>query len=188
MSYMRGLIGLAVVSVVLLLAACGGGGGNALSPDSSSGNQTTNPDVASIELRTSNSTMGTSPSSSVQLTAVAKDKNNRVMDGVDVAFSTSSGELTVDRQTTDASGTALATFKPGQNAANRTATIEAAAGNFKDSVTVSIGGTQVNLSGPTSLTQGATQSYTAKVTDSSGNPVYGATFTVSSKNGNTISS
>ncbi|MDZ7811183.1 MAG: Ig-like domain-containing protein [Arhodomonas sp.] len=65
-------------------------------------------------------TLAASADSSVTLTAVAKDSDNRVVEGVEVDFRSDSGELVVQQAVTDASGQAIATLSPGSNVRPRT--------------------------------------------------------------------
>ncbi|MDZ7811182.1 MAG: Ig-like domain-containing protein [Arhodomonas sp.] len=100
--------------------------------------------VAAIELSTSADTLGTSPESTIVVTAVAKDSENRVLEGIEVSFGSDSGELVVQEGETDASGRATATLSPGQDTTPRIIAVSASAGQANDSIQVPV--EQANLS------------------------------------------
>jgi hypothetical protein len=130
------------------------------------------------------STPGATPAT---IKALLVDANNNVVPGAAVNFQATSGALTVTQATTDATGTAIATLSAGTSAQNRVITVTATSGASTASIQISVIGTSLTLSGPTSLVTGASGSYTATLTDSGGNAIVGQTITLVSANGNTLS-
>ncbi|MGH8458453.1 MAG: Ig-like domain-containing protein, partial [Nevskiales bacterium] len=123
----------------------------------------------------------------ITLTATVKDSNNTVLSGIDVAFGSSSGALQVIRGTTDASGTALVILTTGGDPSNRNITVTAtAAGPTTDSLVIPVTGTTLTLNGPSSLGLNSTGNYSATLRNAANEPISGASLTVISAQGNTI--
>jgi hypothetical protein len=118
--------------------------------------------------------------------ALLVDANNNVVPGATVHFTSNSGALTVTQATTDATGTAIATLSAGTSSQNRTITVTATSGGSTATIQIAVIGTNLTLSGPTSLVQGATGSYTATLTDSGANAIVGQSISLTSSKGNTI--
>jgi hypothetical protein len=121
------------------------------------------------------------------ITALVEDSSNNVVGGVPVAFSASSGAVEVTQATTGATGAATATLSTGGDTSDRQITVTGVAGATTATVTVSVIGTKLSLSGPSSLIMGNSGTYTATLVDSAGNPISGESVTVKSANGNTVS-
>jgi Bacterial Ig-like domain (group 1) len=118
--------------------------------------------------------------------ALVVDANNNVVPGVTVDFQATSGALTVTQAVTDATGTAIATLGAGTNQQNRSITVTATAGASNATIQVTVVGTTLTVSGPTSLVQGATGTYAVSLTDSGGNGIAGQTVAMTSASGNTL--
>lgn len=172
-------------AAVLALASCGGGGSGPITGGQAPGGTTSS--ANSLTLTTSVPQIPSDGSQSSTLTALVRDANNNVVTSVPVAFNSSSGALQVTQATTGASGTATATLTAAGDPTNRTITINATTGTIKATTTVNVVGTKMTLSGPTSLVQGTTGSYTATLVNSAGTGVEGQTVTITSSNNNTIS-
>ncbi|UDL04416.1 Ig-like domain-containing protein [Marinobacter sp. CA1] len=170
-------------SLTLFLAACGGGDGSsslAGGGDDGNGDDSNGTRVGTVQLLTSSTQIGSSESSSSTLTAQVKDNNGILLEGIDVQFSVNNnGTLQVERGTTDASGTAVATLSPAGDRRNRTVTVDARSGNKQDSVDVAITGTSLAIEGPSSIGFGDTATYRVLLNDSEGNPIPGVAIQVS---------
>jgi hypothetical protein len=126
-------------------------------------------------------------SSNATITAFVRDANNNFLPGVTVTFSASSGGLAVSSAVTDANGQATASLGTAGDPTNRSITVTATAGTKSATVAVGVVGTTVALSGPASLIQGNSGTYTVSLTDSAGAAISGETVAVTSKAGNTLS-
>jgi predicted small lipoprotein YifL len=178
---------MALTAAMFALAGCGGGNGSGpLTGNPAPSTQGTTPAVNSMTLTTSVPQIPTDGTKTATISALLRDANNNVMSGVPVSFQASSGALTVTKGTTGADGTATATLSPAGDPSDRTITVTADAGTSTASVTVSVVGTKLSLSGPSSLVLNDTGSYTASLQDSSGNGISGQTTTISSASGNKI--
>lgn len=170
----------------LLLAACGGSGGPV-------GEEPTptpiGPVPASLTLFSDMGSLRSSGADTANLTAIVKDANNVVISGVTVNFSANSGSLTVTQPTTNAQGQALATLGTPGNPENRTITVTATIANTTISETLSIAvtGTILNISAPTSMASGDTQSITLNLRDADGNGIGSQTINLTSGLNNTFS-
>jgi hypothetical protein len=118
--------------------------------------------------------------------ALVVDANNNVVTGTTVNFQATSGALTVTQAVTDATGTAIATLGAGTNQQNRAITVTATAGTSTATILVDVVGTTLTVSGPTSLVQGATGTYTISLTDSGSNGISGQPITLTSASGNAL--
>jgi len=126
-------------------------------------------------------------SSNATITAFVRDANNNFLPGVTVTFSASSGGLAVSSAVTDANGQATASLGTAGDPTNRSITVTATAGTKSATVAVGVVGTTVALSGPVSLIQGNSGTYTVSLTDSAGAAISGQTVSVTSKARNTLS-
>ncbi len=181
---MKKLLTLLVAIAAVALASCGGsntitgqGGGGA-------GGM-----VASVTVIASSPQLNSdvAATTSVSLTALARDAGNAVVEGVPVSFSTTSGSLTVTQPTTDASGQALATLTNGQDPTNRAITVTVTAGSASGQVVVNVVGTTLTVTGPASLALNDTAAYTVVLRDSNSVGISGRVVNVSSATGNTLS-
>lgn len=150
-----------------------------------------------ITLLTSSPQMPSANTKSVTITAIVQGSNNELLSGVPVTFQASSGAIVaaqtaagatgqVPAGTTDANGTAQATLTTPGDPTNRFITVTANAGSTSATVQVSVYGTALSISGPTSLVQSAQGSYSVSLTDSGGNAIASQTVTLTSANNNTL--
>jgi hypothetical protein len=150
--------------------------------------QTTNPttgaSVATIQLLTSTPSLGSSPTDSVDISAIVKDTNNNLMSDIDVIFSSNGGDLTVTQSSTSATGVAAANLTTASDPSNRTITVTATAGNISNSIQVAVTGTEISISGATTLVLGDTTSLTIFVRDSDGQGLTGQILDVSAQANN----
>jgi hypothetical protein len=149
------------------------------------------PSAASVEVISSLSSLLSSGPGAV-ITAFVKDAGNVGMADQVVTFSANSGTLQSASTLTDAAGVATATLIAGSNKSNRDIVVQVAAGAARGTVTVPVTGTSVSIAGVSSLqistvAKPVTASYTLRALDSSSNPISGATLTLTSSLGNTLS-
>jgi Bacterial Ig-like domain (group 1) len=191
---------LGTLAAALVMSGCGGNGGassfagNSSSSSSSSSSGGPTATVAAITLVSSSPQIQSDGSTPATITAIATNSSNVVVPGATVSFSSTSGALTMSTTTTgvtpgitDANGEAAATLGTPGNTTNRNITVTATAGTISATVTVAVVGTKISLTGPSSLIQGASGTFSASLTDSGGNGIAGATVAAVSAKGNTLS-
>jgi len=144
----------------MALAACGGSNDKAfVNPGSSSGASSgassggTTATVGSVTTSSSAATIPADNSSSATISVLVRDANNVAIQGVTVVFAASAGTLAVTQQTTDATGTALATLSASGAAAGTAITVTATAGTVSGKTTVNVVSSQQSLSLITSSPQ-----------------------------------
>jgi hypothetical protein len=151
-----------------------------------------------LTLLTSSPQMPSANTKSATITAIVQGANNQLLSGVPVTFQASSGAIAavqttagtaaqVSPGTTDANGTAQAALTTPGNPTNRVITVTATAGAASATVQVTVSGTTLSISGPTSLVQSAQGSYSVSLTDSGGNAIPSQNVTLASANNNTLS-
>lgn len=177
---------LVMAAATLALAGCGGGSGP-LTGASGSGGSPPPAVKYTVSLLSSSPQMPSDGSTPATITALVEDSSNNVVSGVPVTFTASSGAMEVTQGTTGATGTATASLSTGGDTSDRQITVTGVAGATTATVTVSVVGTKLSLSGPSSLIQGNTGTYTATLVDSAGNPISGESVSLKSANGNTLS-
>ena len=170
----------------LLLVACGGSGGPVGEPDP---DPVTGPVPASLTLFSDLGSLRSSGADTANLTAIVKDANNVVLSGVTVNFSANSGSLAVTQAVTDTQGQAKATLSTQGNPANRTITVTATVNGstLSQTLTIAVTGTILNISAPTSMASGDTQSITLNLRDADGNGIAGQTLSLTSALNNAFS-
>jgi len=179
--------------IALLLAACQGSGG-----DNGDDGDPADPgdpgdapsQVATLNLVASSNTLRSDAESAEEgneLTAIARDDNNNVVEGEAITFAADSGALQVTRDTTDAAGTAAAILTTAGNPRNRGIEVTASAGNAQSSVTIEVTGTQLDITGPGAVPIDNNATYTISLRDAGGDGIANETVLVSTKNGNTLS-
>ena len=170
----------------VLLSACGGGSDNTIVGQGGTGTLT---DIGSLTLITSQPQILSDGSDTATLTAIVRDENNNVVEGVTVIFSADSGSLAVSNPAvTDASGTVTAVLSTTSNFQNRTITITATAnGDYSDTVTVDVTGTTLQVNGPASLPLGDVGNYTVVLSDAGSRGISGQSVAITSTTGNAIS-
>lgn len=135
---------------------------------------------ATLEFFTSSLVLASSGSDQVELIALVKDEDNILMEGIEVAFSSDSGELSIVQGTTLADGTARALLTSQNNPENRTITVNAQAGNLSQSIAIEVTGTVVNINAPTSVILNDTGDVTIIVANSDGVGIANQSVTLSS--------
>ncbi|WP_286269324.1 Ig-like domain-containing protein [Thalassotalea hakodatensis] len=138
------------------------------------GNVVTGPQVSEILLYASNQQLSSSGAQGVLLTAIAKNSNNVLLSGIDISFvSQPSGSILipssedgVPSSTTNANGQATAILTTVGNPENRTIVVTASNGDISDDVNVYVVGTEVQLTGSSSLALDDASSFSINVLDS----------------------
>ena len=188
---MRKLKLLFVTAIIALVGGCSGGDNTLIVDPTVPDNTLPGAEIATLTLLTSAAAINSDGSQIATITALVRDANNNVMDSIPISFSADSGSLSVTQPaTTDANGMLTAALTPGGDLTNRTitvtATVTSTTSTTTTTITVAVTGTQVEISGVSSLPVGQSSIYLIVLTDSSGNPVGGASVTVTSALGNTI--
>jgi len=139
--------------------------------------------AASVDVVASSNRAGTG-GSAITITAVVKNSNNVTLVGAPIQFSSDTGNLVSSATATDANGAASARFSAGADRSNRTATITVVSGSVTSQLAVEIYGTTISVSGPSTLTLGASAPLSIKATDSTGAAVSGQSLSISGTLGN----
>lgn len=136
------------------------------------------PQAASIRLFASSQQLASSGAQSIELSAIAKDNNNNLLEGVTINFASDSGAL---GKVLDASGSSSnVTGSDGKVAmklstqdepSNRIILVTVTSGDITDSLEIEVVGTTVTLTGSSSLALDDETSYIVNVLDSDGNGV-----------------
>lgn len=160
---------------------------------------------AAINLFSSSATLaanGNTQATGVNLTAVITDLSSRVVPGVAVTFTASSGAIIVTQGTSDASGAAQAVLTTGGNSNPRSIVVTATAGTLTTNISVQVvgpaGGPTVgainliasSLQLPSDADSAASTgvvTLTALVRDANNNAVSGAPVTFSATSGQLVS-
>ena len=193
-----------VISVLAVIAACGGGGAKA--PDTGTGGTPTGGGVGNIpgtasgttntatglQLLVSNQTMPSAGGQTVDITVVALNASGRALTEKEILVSVTdpvtTGKVFTTSFPTDnktgTDGTLTGKLNLGTSKQNRTVTITATADGISSDNTVDVSGTEITLSGTTSLVLNQSTTVTISLKDSAGNPIQGAPVTITSKNGN----
>lgn len=182
-----------IIFATLLLTACGGdenstplaGSGN--NGAGSGGEQASQSNAASIQLITDSPRIGTSGNDSATVTAIVKSGGGVVLENAPVQFSSSSATLNVLSDTTDSNGRASVEVSAQGSTENRQISVTSASGSTSSSITIDVTGTEITLSGPSSVPLNQGTSFTAKLTDSDGNPITGETLNIESSANNAVS-
>ena len=143
--------------------------------------------VGSIAVVTSTPTIPSNSSLNADITAFVRDSSNRFMAAVPVAFTASSGGLTVVTGTTTAAGAASASVNAAGDPTNRTITVTATAQTQTATVAIGVTGSKLTLQGPTGLVLNQRATYQISLTDSGDKGIAGRTITISSARANTLS-
>jgi hypothetical protein len=144
------------------------------------------PKAASIRLFASSQQLASSGAQSIELSAIAKDQNNNLLEGVTINFTSDSGAL---GKILDASGSSSNVTGPDGKVAmelstqdepsNRVILVTVTSGDVTDSLEVDVVGTTLTLTGSSSLALNDETSYIVSVLDSDGNGVAKTTVTLS---------
>ncbi len=183
-------------AAILALAACSGGGDDksfvalpdpvvVVPPDPT---VPVIPDAASVEAITSNPQLQSDGGIPVIISALIKDANNNFIEGAVVQFSSDSGGIEQINTTTGVDGVATVRLSTQSDPTNRVIVVTATAGELSDTVNVNVIGTNLQISGPTNLAQGAVDTFTLVLNNANGQGIDRRTIDVTSSLGNTLSS
>ncbi len=198
--------GFAAVLFSLALAACGGGGtsvgigpssGGSSSSSSSSGSTSSSGSSSGATVRAS-VTLIVSPAqlpsaantvaAGSTVTAIVKDSNNNLVPNAAVTFIASSGAIgPVNGGVTDANGIATAVLTSAGDPANQTITVTADVGAASASIQVPETGTNISITGVSTVSSGGIASYTVKLLDSAGHGLANQTVALASSLSNGLS-
>ncbi|MGC1459434.1 MAG: Ig-like domain-containing protein [Steroidobacteraceae bacterium] len=176
-----------------ILSANGAGTGTAITVTASVGGisgtatVTVSSTQQTLTLLTSTPQIYSDGSATATITALVRDSSNNVTPGVLVSFVATAGALTNIQGTTDANGSATAQLTNAGDPTNRTITVTATAGTSSATVNVAVVGTSLVISGPSTLVQGSTGTFTVALTDYGKNGIGGKMVTLVSALGNTLS-
>ncbi|TPH17091.1 Ig-like domain-containing protein [Litorilituus lipolyticus] len=151
------------------------------------GNEGGSPDVANISLFASSQQLASSGAQEIVLTAIAKDINNNLLEGVAISFAADSGALEKidDTNVTGSDGRVAVKLTTVAEPTNRIISTSATSGAVMDSLEIQVLGTSVSLTGSTSLALDDNNSYIVKVLDSDGTAISNVDVTLSLTNEST---
>ena len=184
-----------LAAVLAVLAGCGGGSDTptAASATSTSGGSTT-PVVlaATVQLLVSSPQIPSAGATTVDLTAVVLSATNQTVSGRTVTFSTGTDSTAFINTisavgVSDTNGLVTAKLNLGGDKTNRKIVIIATADSVPSQPnSVDVTGTNITISGNTSLASGNSTTLTFTVKDSAGTAIPGVSLIVASAAGNTI--
>jgi len=137
----------------------------------------------SLALQTDMPQIPSNNSKAATITALVRDGNNNFVKGVTVAFTSDSGGLAVTQAVTDANGAAIAKLSTPNDPSNRNITVTASLGNQSGKIVIPVVGTNLSVSGPTSLVLGSSGTYNISLTDSAGTGIPATTVAIASTAG-----
>ena len=175
------------------LAATGVAAGTVITVTATSGGATGKTTVTvansqqTLQLTTSVPQIASNGSSAANITATLLDANNNAVSGATVNFSADSGVITGAPATTDTNGKAVVQLGAGQGSyQNRTITVTATSGSSTAQIKISVIGTSLTITGPSSLVLSQSGTFTVALVDSGGAGIAGQVVTLTSAKGNTI--
>lgn len=146
------------------------------------------PSGASLVALADAPSIGSDGGTTVTITALARDAENRVLADQQVEFGTTdTGAVLQDIvATTSASGVATAKLRI-VDPKNRDVTVRVRAGTLESAVVVTVVGTTVTVSGPSSVASGGSAQFTIALRNAAGGVLSGRTVTIASAAGNALS-
>ena len=186
------------VATITLLASSASGAGNVTASyegasssiaffSAGDGGEQVDVTVGSVVLIADTLQLGTGVSDKIELTALVRDSNNVVVQGVPVTFTTDSGELVPLDDVTAENGAARATLTTQTNKTNRTIAITARVQQQSSELSVAVVGNQLEIAAPASVVLGDNVTVDLFLTDSSGAGIQGTEIQVTSALGNPLS-
>ena len=143
--------------------------------------------VGSIVLIADTLQLGTGIQDKVELTALVRDANNVVLEGVPVVFFAESGELQPLDDATAENGVARATLTTQTDKSNRSMLVTARVQQQVSELTVAVVGNQLEIAAPDSIVLGDTVTIDLFLTDSNGAGIQGTEVQVASALENSLS-
>ncbi|NQY49137.1 MAG: Ig-like domain-containing protein [Colwellia sp.] len=136
------------------------------------------PVAASIRLFASSPQIASSGAQTIELSVIAKDENNNLLEGVTINFAANSGALAkiIDNSgnstnVTGPDGKVSMMLSTEDEPSNRTILVTVTSGDISDSLEIDVVGTILTLTGSSSLALDDKTNYIVKVLDSDGNGV-----------------
>ena len=147
------------------------------------------PEAASVRLFASSQQLASSGAQTIELTAIAKDENNNLLEGVTIKFIPDSGSVGAildangeSSNVTGPDGKVAMTLSTQAEPSNRTITVTVISGDVSDSLEVDVVGTSLTLTGSASLALNDETNYIVNVLDSDGNGVAKSEVSISASN------
>ncbi len=182
-----------VFAVLLALTACGGDDKSFVAPPEPiveppvDPTEPVVPDAASIEAITSNPQLQSDGGIPVIISALIKDANNNFIEGAAVQFAADSGGIEPINLTTGSDGVATVRLSTLSDPTNRVIVVTTTTGELSDTVNVNVIGTSLQITGPTSLAQGAVDTFTLILNNANQQGIAGSSVSITSSLGNTLS-
>jgi len=180
---MRKILGLTIALAAALLAGCGGStlyGDPPADPTAPIPAQT-------MTILTSTPQIPSDGSTGAIITAVVRGAQNQFLPDVPINFTATSGGISTASALTDQNGAATTVLTAAGDPVNRTITVTASNGPVTLSINIDVTGSQLTMSGPSSLVLGGSPgAYVATLVDSGGRGLIGRPVTLASSNGGTI--
>jgi hypothetical protein len=147
------------------------------------------PLAASIQLFASSQQLASSGAQSIELSAIAKDDSNNLLEGVTIKFSSNSGALGKilddsgeSSNLTGPDGKVVMKLSTQDEPSNRVILVTITSGDITDSLEVEVFGTTLTLTGSASLALNDETNYIVNVLDSDGNGIAKADVVISASN------
>lgn len=157
-----------------------------LSFDSAGDGNSTTVDIAKLSLFASSTQLPSSGTDEIELIALVQDSANALLEGIEVQFSASSGQLSPGSAVTADDGTARKMLTTLNEAENREIEVKAVAGGKEQILMVKVVGTSVRINGPSSVIVNDEAELAISVTDSDGKGINNAPVSLAASNGNFV--
>ncbi len=138
---------------------------------------------STVSMQTDMPQIASNNSQTATVKALVRDAKNNFVANVPVTFTSDSGGLIVTQSTTDATGAAIAKLSTPNDPSNRNITVTATAGTSTGKIVIAVVGTNLSVSGPTSLVLGSSGTFNVSLTDSAGTGISGTSVAVTSTAG-----
>jgi hypothetical protein len=136
------------------------------------------PKASTIRLFASSQQIASSGAQKIELTAIAKDENNNLLEGVTINFSATSGALAkvsvngdAGSNVTGPDGKVAMILSTEAEPSNRVIFVSVVSGDVSDSLEIDVVGTTLTLTGSSALALNDETNYIVNVLDSDGNGV-----------------
>ncbi|MDF2179968.1 Ig-like domain-containing protein [Aliiglaciecola sp. CAU 1673] len=146
------------------------------------GNQST-VEIAKLSAFANTTQLPSSGSDEVELIVLAQNSANALIEGVEVRFTASSGQLRNATVVTGADGTARNYLTTLNEPTNREITVTVSAGGLTQVLPIQVTGTNIRINGPSSIIVGASEDVTITLVDSDGKGIGNRTVNLIVQNG-----
>jgi len=127
--------------------------------------------VSSLTFYASTTQLASSGADTIELFAIAKDSNNNLLEGANVAFESTSGHIQGITLESGADGKTSALLSTDGEPSNRVITVTALSGNISEQLTIDVSGTSVTMAGSSSLAIDDATDYVINILDSDGDGI-----------------